>query len=380
MQVSIRDRAALESLSVLSVRAYLESRGWINDGPWGRGRASLYLKEHEGRSRDVIVPNLDTAADYALRMSEAIATLAEVEQQSQLEVYYDVVSAGGDLVRLRSRNGKSAGSLSLRQSADMFNDAYTMLAAAARAAEKPQAVYRGSMSGNVSKYLDNVQPLPNYFDGYALALHSPVAAGIGEQQDFGDDFHTPFSRRATSQLGKALESATSAVSEAIANDTLEPFERAVSAGVSANLCTAVAELAEKGRGIDISLLWSNARPANVPSLNFPFTVNSSDILKEAAASFQRNEPFLDERLIAHIVKLEREPHEFDGRAVMSYVREGHPLRLSVQFEQADFDTVIRAFHDRHQVSVDGDIYRAGAGYELRRPHNLALITDGSVEP
>ena len=88
--------------------------------PGAGGRASLYLKEHEGRSRDVIVPNLDTAADYALRMSEAIATLAEVEQQSQLEVYYDVVSAGGDLVRLRSRNGKSAGSLSLRQSADMF--------------------------------------------------------------------------------------------------------------------------------------------------------------------------------------------------------------------------------------------------------------------
>ena len=374
MQVAIRDRTALESLSVLSVRAYLISRGWTLDGAWGRrGLASLYLKEQGENSWDLVVPNLDTVSDYARRMFEVVTTLAETEERSQLEVYYDLMNAGGDIIQLKSRNGKSGQAMSLRQSAELLNDAYAMLAAAARSVEKPEAVHRGGVSSNVSDYLDAVRPLPHHFDSYYLALHSPVSAGIGSQADFGDEYHVPFPRLATLQLNQALESTITAVGEAIAEDTLEPFKRAVSAGVSANMCSSIAGLAEKGHGIEISVNWAETRPASVPDNRFPFSANAVGVLRDAAANFRRNEPSPGELITGHIAKLERDPpDEFDGRAVILSVRDERQVRIRVEFEEPDFTRVIQAFQNLSRISVTGDIFRAGNIYELRNPRNLAL--------
>ena len=172
----------------------------------------------------------------------------------------------------------------MRQSASLLNDAYDMLASAARAAEKPQATYRGRISADVAEYLDSVQPLLGYYEGYTLTLHSPVPAGFGIQEDlFGDSFDAPLPRLAIHKLAQALEHANTAVDEAVVRDTLEPFEQAVSYGVSANLCDSVAALAEKGRGVVIDLAWADVRPPNVPDSHFEFSENSAGILTEAAA-------------------------------------------------------------------------------------------------
>ena len=374
MLVQIRDRAALSSLSIVSLRSYLNSCGWNNEGPWGKRPATIYTKEHGGRSWEILVPARDTIADYAESMAEAVSILASVEERSQLNVFYDLRGVSSDIIHMRQVNGVAKESLSLRQSASLLNDAYDMLASAARAAEKPQATYRGRISADVAEYLDSVQPLLGYYEGYTLTLHSPVPAGFGIQEDlFGDSFDAPLPRLAIHKLAQALEHANTAVDEAVVRDTLEPFEQAVSYGVSANLCDSVAALAEKGRGVVIDLAWADVRPPNVPDSHFEFSENSAGILTEAAASLRRNEPFLDESVIAQVVRLEREPEEFDGRAVILYVREGRPIRMKVEFEQSAYNTVIQAFRGHNPISVDGDIYRVGNGHELRRPHNLSLI-------
>ena len=194
----------------------------------------------------------------------------------------------------------------------------------------------------------------------------------------GDDFRAPFPRRATLRLAEALEHSSAAISEAVTGDALESFRQAVSHGVSANLCDAVAELAKKGEGIEIGLSWAGVRPpstSNTPNPQFRFSEHSADILTEAARSFRRDEPSLDESVIAQVVKLEREPAEFDGRATILYVRNGHPTRIQVNFEEPSYDTVIQAFQQRDPISVDGDIYRVGNGYELRNPRNLSVIPE-----
>ncbi len=375
MLVQIRDRKALATLPVVNLRAYLNSRDWNNAGRWGERPAVIYTKEHGGRSWEVLVPLRDTVADYAESMAESVAILAEVEERSQLDVFHDLSAAGADVIRLRSDNGMIREALSLRQSANLLNDAYDMLASAARAVEKPQAAYRGKMSSEVAEYLDNVRPLTGHPQGYALTLHSPVPAGIG-QQDLGDDFHAPFPRRATNKLAQALEYTRAAISEAVAGNTLEPFKQAVDYGVSANLCDSVAELAKKGGGIAIDLVWAGVRPSNVPDSHFPFSVNSSDILAEAAKSFRRNEPSFDEQIMAQVVELERMPDEFDGRAVILSERDEHLVRIRVKFDQAVYDMVIQAFQEQKSISLDGDVHPLGRGYELRNPRNLTVLQEG----
>ena len=378
MIVQIRDRAALSSLSIVNLRAYLVSRGWRNEGQWGERPATIFAKEGNGQDWEIIVPHQDTLAGYAEGMAEAVAVLATVEERSQLDVFHDLAGTGADVIRVRSSNGTAKEPLSLRRSASFLNDAYDMLTAAARSAERTRAVYRGPLSADVADFLDQVRPLPGYFEGYELTLHSPVPVGLEAQMDLGDEFHAPFSRRATLRLAEALEHSRTAIAEVIADDTLASFRLAVPHGVSANLCDAVAALARKGDGVEISLSWAGVRPPAVlqtPTPTFRFSQHSADILTEAARAFRRNEPSLDESLIAQVVRLEREPEEFDGRATILYVLEGRPIRISVEFEEATYEIVIRAFQQREPINVDGDIYRVGKAYELRNPRNLSLASE-----
>ena len=109
-------------------------------------------------------------------MAESVAVLATVEKRSQLDVFYDLKGAGADVIRVRSANGFANEPLSLGQCATLLNDAYKMLAASARAVERPQPAYRGKASSNVASFLDKVQALPIH-QGYTLTLHSPVPPG-----------------------------------------------------------------------------------------------------------------------------------------------------------------------------------------------------------
>ena len=378
MIVQIRDRPALSSLSITSLRAYLDSKDWSNQGRWGERPATIFAKEQDGSTWEIIVPHRDTVAGYAEGMAEAVAVLSAVEERSQLDVFHDLSSTGADLIRVRSANGAAKKPLSLRQSASFLSDAYEMMAAAARSAERTRATYRGPLSADVAEFLDQVRPLPGYYGGYELTLHSPVPAELEAQMDMGDEFHAPFSRRATLRLTEALEHSSAAIADVVDDDPLQSFRRAVPHGVSANLCDAVAELARKGDGVEIGVSWAGVRPPSVqqaPARTFRFSQHSADILAEAARSFRRNEPSLDESLVAQVVRLEREPEEFDGKATILYIWEDRPTRIRVEFAEETYQTVILAFQQREPISVDGDIYRVGNAYELRNPRNLSLASE-----
>ena len=99
MIVQIRDRAALSSISIVSLRAYLVSRGWNNEGQWGERPVTIFANESGGRTWEILVPNRDTIRGYAEGMAEAVSVLAAVEERSQLDVYYDLKGAGNDVIR-----------------------------------------------------------------------------------------------------------------------------------------------------------------------------------------------------------------------------------------------------------------------------------------
>ena len=375
MIVQIRDRDALSSISIVSLRAYLNSRGWTDTGIWGERRITVFAKEHEGRTWEVLVPHRDTIGGYAENMAESVAVLAAVEERSELDVFYDIAATGADVIQVRSVNGKARESLSIRQSAAMLNDAYRMLEAGARAAEKPRAIYRGKLSADVAEYLDSVHPLPGYAQGYALTLHSPVPVEFERQEDLGDDFHPPFSRLVTIKLAQGLRHSSEALERVVSNDTLEPFRVGVDSGVSANLCDSLAELAKQGNGIAIDLTWAGVRPSNVPDSSFRFSTASADILMEAGKSLRRREPSYDERIVGLVVRLEKGPLEFDGMATIASVWDGRLTRMSVEFQQEAYEVVISAFRDQTEVSLDGDVHLLGRDYELRNPRNLSLVPE-----
>ena len=374
MLVQIRDRKALSSLSLVGLRAYLEARGWENQGDWGKRPATIYAKEAGGRTWEVVVPHRDTIGGYAEGMAEAVAILAETEERSQLNVFYDLKGAGADVIRVRSSNGLAEVPLPLKESAAFLDSTYKMLSASARAVEKPQAAYRGKASANVENFLSNILPVPRQ-QGYALTLHSPVPLEIGGQADFGDEFYVPFSRQAVYKLDDALNHTETAIDRAIATNTLDHFKQFVDEGISANLCASVSELAKRGNGIFIDLEWADVRQTNRSNSHFQFSNDSAEILHQAWKSFSRSEPSHDEEIVAQVVELAREPSEFDGRATLVSVWDDSTIRISVEFEQAVYSMVIKAFERQTGVSLLGDLHPIGRGYELRNPRNLRNVPE-----
>ena len=215
---------------------------------------------------EVLVPTRDTIADYSQSMARSVAVVQrEAENRSQLDVFYDLSATGADVIQMRASSAVLEEPLSLRESAGLLNDAYNMLAASARSAENPRPAYRGKMSVEVANYLDSVRPLPNDYRGYALTLHSPVPVGFERQEDLGDEFRTPFSRQATYKLAQGLKHASSAIECTFVDYTLDPFEKGVDYGLSANFYDSVAELALKSHGVEIGLAWAGVRPASMPN-------------------------------------------------------------------------------------------------------------------
>lgn len=373
MEVQIRDAAALRRVSLSQLRAYLEATDWVRTENW-RDRISVWVKEHNGQTSQLLAPLREHSDAYALRIAEAVTLLAEVEGRSQLDVYYGLLAAGADVIRLRPLE-KAASNWSLHDSVTFLGQARDLVRAAARAAERPGlAVYRGRDSGEVTDYVRKVRPLPGYESGNELTLHSQVPAEYGEQQDLEGIPHRPFARQSTLALYAGLREGRATVDSVLGGDeSLAIFDTAAAKGTSANFCDAVAALARQSRGIAVSLAWAKVRPAEVADSEFVFAESAAEVFTSGAKLLREHSPFMDAPITGEIVRLDRHSHEqFDGQSVVLSEMDGRPAALHVQFDIADKEEVLRAFEEGLEISVTGDIYREVRRYVLKNPRNFAV--------
>ena len=374
MDVQITDSAALRRVSPAALSAYLKTQGWVRQETW-RNRTVLWSHTHNEQVNELLTPLREQSDAYAVRISEVVALLGQLEERSQLDVYYDLMGAGADVIRLRSLNGGGQSGWSLSDSVDLLGRARDLITAAARAAERPgQPVYHGRASGVVTDYVRGVRPLPGYGTGYELTLHSQVPTDYGIQRDFGDSFKPPFARQATLALNNGLRQAGNTAEAVLGGAGISSFDEVAQQGVSANLCEAVAALARHGHGVEVSVSWAPVRPSDASDSRFTFAESTADVFADGAEWLRRKNPFLNAQVTGEIVRLDRESQEeFNGQAVMLCELDGRPVALQVQFDTADREEVVRAFRDSFEISVDGDIYREGRRYYLRGPHNFSVV-------
>ena len=375
MDVQIRDADALRRVSPVMLRAYLEAQGWVQEQTW-RDRILVWSNSAGESVREILMPLREQSDTYGVRIAEAVAALAVMEERSQLEVYYDLLGAGADVIRLRALNGAGRSGWTLGESVEFLTRARDLLTAAARAAERPGLpVYRGRASGEVNDYVRGVRPLPGYEVGPELTLHSQVPAGYEVQLDMWDPVKPPFPRRATIALNEGLHEASMTADAVLAGRKVEEvLEETSPRVVSANLYDAVAALARRGHGINVSLAWAGVRPTNAPSGDFAFYESAAGVFSEGAELLRQRSPFLDAHVTGEIVRLDREEKEwFDGHSMVLYELDGRPIPLQVQFNIEDQEEVVRAFRNGIEISVNGDIHREGRSYVLKTPRNFRVI-------
>jgi hypothetical protein len=339
----------------------------------------MSTKGPDGRDREVLLPMREDLADYAARMGDIVESLSEVEARDEISIYHDLVRSGFDVVRFRAPNADNAGTIAMQSGVALYDHAWDVIAAAANAAEKPKRAYRGNNSVRAREYLDTLRLGQTEVGSYVLTVLSPVRPKLETDQmhlfPVADESEEPFSRTVTRTLSRSLRAAKNAVEEAVATGKLEPFETAVDAGVSSNLCDAVARLVEQGAGADISLTWSRVRRGPESNVMYRFTEDNARVLTEAAMAFREREPQSDITIEGIVVGLDRKPEEFDGKAKIWGVVDGRVKTISAEFMHLDYKKVVNAHDQKLRVRVNGDLVKRGGVQILEKARNLVVFRD-----
>ncbi len=376
MNVQIRDPALFQHLSHLDTpRLPGGPADWIEAGRIGN-KATVHTQQDAAhRTWEILWPSREDVADYAERMAEALRTLAQVEDRSELLVYRDLLAAGADVLRVAAPHAATDGTIAIRDGVLLHQEAENLLLAAACAVVQPRPSYHAGKVTEAVQYLETVRLGPTKVGSYVITLHSPVVPILRRhaQQSLLED--EPFARQVTHRLVEALDALEQAANEAAASEDFMAFETRVYQGISANLCEAVARLAQQCHGVRLELSWARVRPIARPNLRRFFSRETGRLLEEAAREFRRNEPRLDCALTGWVIRLDREPDQFDGHATLRLLIDNRSRHVGVKFEPSMFDTVIRAFRDRIPISLDGDLFPVGQRYELSNPRNLTLVRD-----
>jgi hypothetical protein len=295
MKATVRDTTVLRSLSPLEMAAYLRGHGWKQTGKLGDNAIIWTLPAPEGGEYEILLPLQTSFSDYARRTAEILQTLEVAEARSQLEILRDIQSATSDVIRIRVKQSLTEeGTLPFEYGIQVLQGLKALMLATACAASQPLALYPSRKPRRALRYIEGLRLGQTEEEGYILTLHSPVPPrlrtnGVLPEEGFLEE---PFERRVTLTLAGALAAVQNAVIQAEGTGDLKPFEEAVPAGVSVNLCEALIEMGSEGltQEIMLQISWSPTRAVSDKTpTRFHFQGDAIPVLREAARLLRETE-------------------------------------------------------------------------------------------
>lgn len=371
------DSGTLRALSPHAVAAYLKAKGWVDQGKWGQF-ALLFARERDGIRKEVVVPTKATILDFERRMAELLQEIAEAEQQRPSRILNDLAAAPFDVLRIRAREADEYGSITLEAGHELFDVGRSLLVTAAIQAASPKTrpVLRGRRPEEANEYLERVRLGQTERGSFVLTLLSPYSFDPADQsatQATLFDDGKPFGRRVTENLSTALRSVEQALEQAVGAGA-EAFKQFADQGVSANLCTALARLADLGGGADISLSWSPQKPLQGEA-RLSLQRNDASVLKDAAAAISAEAGPQTIRLEGTVLGITERKDQFDGTVTLHVVLDGKPRSVRIQFGDADRNKVFEAFHGKTGLlmAVEGELVKEGGFLRLANPRGFEVI-------
>lgn len=367
--VALNDMSAdsLRAISPAALSAYARAEGWTKLREYRR-YSDIYVAEGKP---EIVVPRTFKIADYAMSVSDLIEAFARDAGREEASVYHDLTVADRDVIRVSIGGDDSAG-LPVESGVALLNHSRDMVLAAAYSLGGPEKLYRIVSNSEAGDYLRQIRLSHMEPGSSVLVLVSPVVPP--EQRPAFPDVavDSPMARRVTERLRGSLTAAHSAA-ERIATGEAEAFDNAVGAGVSANLCEAVAGLLDKAAPFQVGFTFAMTRPAAVSHVNVGFDSFHAEILKDAARNFRAAAPVYDARLFGFVHRLAwQEPEVLGAVGVRAWV-EGRVRSVSAVLSAGDYDLAIEAHRVNSAVTMEGDLERVGPRWRLRNARLVGMI-------
>ena len=377
MKTRILAPSALATVSPAALAAYVRGEGWMKTEPYGQ-HGDIYKADDRP---ELILPRTDRLVDYVSVVSRLLGILSEVNGQDEIAIYRDLTGADHDVVRVRAIVSEEDGTVPINQGVEMVAQAKEMLLSAACATRSAQAVYRAGANREAADYMKQVRLGQTEHGSFVVTMMGPVppllqSVPYPSWVDYDDE---PYERQVTRRLVEALEASRDAAEKAHSGDGAAAFESAVDAGVSANLCDAMAKLIEGTNGLEVSVSWARTRPTPDLRRRIRFSESDAGAFKEAARLFLAREPRLDTRLFGTVNKLTRGEHEIAGQATFRMDIDGKNQSVSAILDQRSYSVAIHAHGARNPVIVTGDLERVKQRWHMANATVREFVTDDDAE-
>lgn len=165
--------------------------------------------------------------------------------------------------------------------------------------------------------------------------------------------------------------------EAGLKQDFEPFERAVQYGVSANLCSALADMGEMvpEARVEIRFTWARTRRRVVGGAE-PFVLSSDavPVMREAARVLRETYWDDDFELAGPVVRLDSHDPLHGGEVVVhAEIEPGSWRKVRVSLNGKDYDQAMKAHQNNWDVRCRGKLRKEGSYVRLQDPREFGVV-------
>jgi hypothetical protein len=354
-----------------ALSAYLVTNEWVDEGASGNHGGGAGMRIWTRGAFEVAAPLRADFWDYALRMSQAIDALRRAEGRHTSEVALDLVNSGYDVIRVRIMSAQAQeGVLPLEDAADYVQSSRDMLLAAACSEVTPRLYYPARKPAQANEFIRRVKFGQTDRGSFIFSLMTPIAPRLAEPQATEPD---PFERRVTKKLLSAILGAKSAASEAASERSIAAFEQGRDAGVSANLCSALAKLSgpeDSEHDVELGFSWALVDRSAGPSRTERLPRTFAPLLRSAASALKAKAPAEDVEVTGPVLKLSRDDGVDVGRVVIASTVDGTLKKVSVELGGVDYQTALSAHGEQAALSATGTLQKEGKLYRLRNAREV----------
>lgn len=379
--------AQLPSDQVAALRAddvqlYLASHGWKRDETASTSKGSVFVFPGLADA-EAILPNRRDIADYVERMADIVHVVGAVEQRVPSQVLADLSSPPADVLRLQViAPDATLGVLPLSDGIRLIEGARDLLLAAACSIRQAAPFFPRQAYKEAIEFLQICQLGQTERGSFITKIMAPVPPIVDKPDTlFPDDddllFATePFARKSTVRVMTALGH----IRGAIDTGDYQQILKGVEAGVSANLCEAIAKMQPEGdqAQLRIHMQWSPSRP-KVPAgteRTVGFSRTAFEIVREAGRKLREEPAVTRKQIEGLVISLKADPSLFgdlEGTIIMKADLAGAAVRVQVPLSADEYKKACDAHRDRRIVRVSGLLHREPKIYQLRQPQNFTVV-------
>ncbi|MCI0460910.1 MAG: hypothetical protein L0Z62_28510 [Gemmataceae bacterium] len=254
-----------------------------------------------------------------------------------------------------------------------------MMLAGACAAVQPKAYYAARKPEEAREFVRGLRMGQTERGSYVLTMFSKVSPSLQPRATLFDDEVDPFERRAVLRLASALIALRAATDQAMTAPDAGVFHNAISAGVSANLCSALVGMngteIKPNDELRIAFTYTRSRPAD-PSAprEIVFPGDHIPLIDEAARLYKASAPPEETEIRGAVVQWKR--HQPTGAVsgpitVMAFI-DGKPRRVQITLDEAGHRTAMHAYEHGAEIVCTGDLVKQGGAWVLQNPKGFTI--------